>query len=112
MWEDNLKNRMEDVCPHCGNHSEEVVEYCKDHDKVDPVALYKEAIALNGYVAGNLINLLLSGDYEIFTPWYKALLKYISENGEPTPKWRAADILSYYREDFDEVPDLEIEQEN
>lgn len=109
MWEDNLKNRMEDVCPHCGNHSEEVIEYCKDHDKVDPVALYKEAIALNEYVVGDLINILLCGPYNIFKPWYKKLLKYVGEHGAPSPKFRANDILSYYGQAFDKVPDLEIE---
>ena len=107
MWQDSLEYRMHEVCPHCGNHSEEVVEYCKEHDN-DPVSLYNEAIKLSDYVSGDLANILLSSDYDIFVPWYKAVLKYVAENAKTGSSWTAKDILDYYKKAFSKVEDLKI----
>lgn len=105
MWEDNLENRMKEVCPHCGNHWEEVIEYIKEHDK-DPKALYEEAIHLSDYESGDFAQMVLSSNYNIFVPWYKAFLIYVKNNAKTGSSWIANDILDYYKEDFDEVVDL------
>jgi len=107
MWQDSLEYRMREVCPHCGNHSEDVVKYVQEHDN-DPVALYKEAIALSDYVSGDLIDILLSSDYDVFVPWYKAFLKYVAENAKTGSSWVAKDILDYYKKAFSKVEDLKI----
>ena len=90
-----LKDCLDDVCPHCGSGSEYVVKYVKEHDD-NLKALYQEAIALGEYQRDDLINILLSSDYNIFVPWYKKLL--INTN-----TFRSNDILDYYKEDFADV---------
>ena len=99
MWQGSLEYRMHEVCPHCGNHWEEVIEYVKTHDN-DPVALYLEAIKLNKYQQEDLANMILSSSYNIFVPWYKAFLLQLANKSD---SFRAADILNYYSEEFDKV---------
>lgn len=94
----NLKSYLDEVCPHCGSGSEYVVEYVKEHDN-DPEALYQEAIALNEYRRDDLINILLSSDYNIFVPWYKKLLVN-------TDTFTANDVLECYKKSFDKVEDI------
>ena len=94
----SLKDYLDEVCPHCGSGSEYVVNYVRSHDN-DPEALYQEAIMLNEYQRGNLVNILLSSDYNIFVSWYKKLLIYINSS-------RSNDILDYYKEEFDEVEEI------
>ena len=107
MWQDSLEYRMHEVCPHCGNHSEEVVEYVKEHDN-NPKALYEEAIKLSEYYSGDLIDILLSSDYNVFVPWYKAFCEYVAENAKTGSCRVAKDILDYYKKAFSKVADLEI----
>lgn len=90
-----LKDCLNEVCPHCGSGSEYVVKYVESHDN-DPEALYQEAIALDEYRRDDLIDILLSSDYDIFVPWYKKLL--INTN-----TFTSNDILDYYKENFDKV---------
>lgn len=91
----SLKFYLDAVCPHCGNGSEYVVNYVKSHDS-NPEALYQEAIALKENQRDNLIDILLSSDYNIFVPWYKKLL--INTN-----TFTSNNILDYYKESFDKV---------
>ena len=95
----SLKSYLDDVCPHCGNGSDRVVEYVKSHDN-NPEALYKEAIALNNYQREDLIEILLTSDYNIFVPWYKKLL--INTN-----TYTSKEMLMIYKKSFDEVPNME-----
>ena len=90
-----LKDCLNEVCPHCGSGSEYVVKYVEAHDN-DPEALYQEAIALDEYRRNDLIDILLSSDYDIFVPWYKKLL--INTN-----TFTSNDLLDYYKESFDKV---------
>ena len=102
MWQDSLEYRMHEVCPHCGNHSEDVVKYVQEHDN-DPVALYLEAIKLSDYYSGDFIDILRSSDYNIFVPWFKAFLIYVKDHAKTGSSWVAKDTLEYYHKAFDKV---------
>ena len=93
-----LKDCLDAVCPHCGSGSEYVVKYVKEH-KADQESLYQEAIALDEYQRDDLIDILLSSDYNIFVPWYKKLLRH-------TNTFTSNDILDYYKESFDKVEEI------
>lgn len=95
----SLKDYLDMVCPHCGDGSEYVVEYVKEHD-TNPEVLYQEAIALDEYQRDALISILLSSDYNIFVPWYKKLLSQANT-------FTSNDILDYYKERFDKVLNVE-----
>ena len=104
-YKETLYLAMQDYCPCCGRGGDTAIKYVQEHDN-DPIALYKEAIELGDYMGGDFINIILSSDYNIFTPWYKAVLIYFKEHGETGVTWDAADILDYYKEEFDKVGDL------
>jgi len=93
-----LKDCLNDVCPHCGSGWEYVVKYVESHDS-NPEALYQEAIALDEDRRDDLIDILLSSDYDIFVPWYKKLLVN-------TDTFTANDILDYYKKRFSTVEDI------
>ena len=93
-----LKDCLDEVCPHCGSGSKYVVEYVKSHDN-NSEALYQEAIALEEDKRDNLIDILLSSDYNIFVPWYKKLLRH-------TNTFTSNDILDCYKESFDKVEEI------
>lgn len=101
---ENLKSAMQEYCPHCGRGEEAAIEYVKEHDN-DPVALYKEVIALGDYTGRIFLSIILSSDYDVFTPWYKAVLIYFKEIGT-TGALQAKSILDYYKEEFEGVCDL------
>ena len=105
MREVTLECCMMEVCPHCGSGSDIVINYVKTHDN-NPIALYKEAIALSDYISGDFINILDGSDYNIFVPWYKAFLIYVKDNAETGSSWIAEDILDYYKDAFDKVEEL------
>ena len=102
---ENLKSAMREYCPHCGRGEDAVIEYVKEHDS-DPVALYKEVIMLGDYSGRDFLSIILSSNYDVFTPWYKAVLVYFKESGKTGVTRRATDILDYYKKDFEEVGDL------
>ena len=99
-----LKDCLDEICPHCGSGSEYVVKYVKEHDS-DPQALYEEAIKLSDCYLGDLIGILLSSDYNIFVPWFKAFCKYVAANDKADSGFTAKDVLDYYKEGFNEVKD-------
>ena len=105
MEYNNLALAMREYCPCCGRGEEAAIEYVRKHDN-DPIALYGEVIALGDCTGGDFLSIILSSDYDIFAPWYKAALIYFKENGKTGIKMWAADILDYYKEDFEEVGDL------
>ena len=101
----NLALAMREYCPCCGRGGESAIEYVKEHDS-DQVALYKEAIALGDCTGGDFLDIILSSDYDVFVPWYKAVLIYFKENGETGVTIQAESILKHYKEDFEKVGDL------
>jgi hypothetical protein len=101
----NLLAAVKEICPCCGRGGEATIAYCREHDK-DQKTLYEEAIQLGGSCAGDLIGVLLSSDYNIFQPWYKAMLIWYKDNGDTGVTFEAADLLDYYKESFDKVEDL------
>ena len=101
----NLEQAMKEYCPCCGRGEEAAIQYVKEY-KGDPVDLYKEVLALGESVAGDFISIILASDYNVFTPWYKALLVYYKEHGESGIEWEAEDIYDLYKEMFDKVGDL------
>ena len=102
MWQDSLEYIMHEVCPHCGNYSEEVVKYVQEHDN-DPIALYLEAIKLCDSYQGDLIGILQCSDYNIFVPWFKAFLIYVKDHAKTGSSFMANDLLEYYHKAFDKV---------
>lgn len=105
MKYNNLAHAMRAYCPCCGRGEEAAIEYVKEHDN-DPIALYKEVIALGDGTGGDFLSIILSSDYNVFTPWYKAVLIYFKENGKTGVTVQAEDILSYYKDGFEKVGDL------
>lgn len=105
MKYNNLAYAMRIYCPCCGRGGEAAIEYVKEHDN-DPVALYKEVISLGDNTAGDFLSVILSSDYNVFTPWYKAALIYFKENGKTGVTLQAKSILDYYKESFEKVGDL------
>lgn len=101
----NLAQAMREYCPCCGRGEEATVEYVKEHDN-DPVALYKEVIALGDCTGGDFISIILSNDYNVFVPWYKAVLIYFQNCGKTGVTRQAKEILEYYEKEFSEVGDL------
>lgn len=101
----NLFAAVREICPCCGRGGEAAIDYCKEHDK-NQKALYEEAIQLGGSCAGDLISVLRSGNYNIFQPWYKAMLIWYKDNGDTGITFEAEDLLDYYKENFDKVKDL------
>ena len=93
---------MKEVCPHCGNHSEDVVKYIKEHDN-NPQELYQEAIELYDSYQGDLIGILYSSDYNIFVPWFKSFLIYVRDHAKTGSKFMADDVLDYYKKGFEKV---------
>lgn len=61
-----------------------------------PEQLDKEVLKLSKDEREELVNILLSSDYDVFNPWYKKLL--ISLN-----TLRSNDILEYYKEEFSKI---------
>ena len=102
---DSLRDAFENYCPCCGRGSEYVLDYIKAHDS-DPKALFSEFINLSDYVACEVINLINGSDYDIFVPWFKAVLVYYRDNVSGGIKVSAADLLDYYKDSFDKVEDM------
>lgn len=100
-----LKSVLEEFCPCCGRGGEGAVKYVKKHDK-DPKALYEEAIKLGDNAQGWLIGILSCDEYNIFTPWFKALLIYCRDSGKTGCSWQAKELLKYHKEHFDKVEEL------
>ena len=101
----NLKQAMEEYCPYCGRGEEAAIKYVKAHD-ANPIELYKEVIALENYTGRAFLGIILSSNYNVFTPWYKAALIYFKENGEMGTARLAKDILDFYKEAFEKVGEL------
>ena len=101
----NLCAAVREICPCCGRGGEYAIKYCQEHDK-DQKALYEEAIQLGGSMASDLIGVLLSSDYDIFQPWYKAMLIWYKDNGDTGVTFEAEDLLDYYKDAFSKVEDL------
>ena len=93
-----LIDYIKEVCPHCGSGFEYVVKYVSEHDK--DAGFIDEVNALNEDQQEDLINMLLSSDYDIFTQWYKDLLLRMAEKYD---NFRAKDILEYYHKSFEKV---------
>lgn len=103
----SLKDAFDEVCFECGHGDEYVIDYVKAHDN-EPKALLEEAKQLNEVRKEALIDILLSSEYDVFVPWYKALLLYcIDLKEEACVQWRAKDIFTYYKKGFDKVENLE-----
>lgn len=51
----------------------------------------------------DFINIILSSNINIFTPWYKKALELSSESKNASLSARAKDILFYYRAGFEKV---------
>lgn len=105
----SLENAFQDYCFECGNGGEYVLDYIKAHDN-DPKALLEEAKQLTSCYQSEIISLCLCTDYYIFVPWFKAFLKHCANKEEvnyPTLNFHANNTLTYYKEGFDKVEDIE-----
>lgn len=94
MKENTLIQLINNVCPHCGNHSEDVVEYAnKDANRA-----FNEAEELSLEQTILFLEILLSSDFNIFIPEYKKLLLSIKSKS-----FWAEDLYEYYKEAFDKI---------
>lgn len=71
----SLEDAFDAVCFECGHGDEYVIDYVKAHDN-EPKALLEEAKQLKEVHKEALIGILLSSEYDVFVPWYKAFLLY------------------------------------
>ena len=105
MGYNNLQLAMRQYCPCCSRGEEAAIEYVREHDN-NPVALYNEAIELGDCMGGDFISIIVSSAYNIFVPWFKAVLVHFKEKGETGVNIQAEDILDYYKENFEKEDEL------
>ena len=104
---DSLENAFSDYCFECGNGEDYVLLYVKAHEN-ESKALLDEAKQLKDGYKEELVFIVLSTDCNIYTPWFKAFLKHCAQNSKyATLKYRAEEILKYYKKGFDKVEDMD-----
>ena len=94
MIENTLKQLIDNICPCCGNHSDEVVDYANNDTK----RAFKEANELSLEQIELFLEILLSSEFNIFIPEYKKLLLSIKSES-----FWAEDLYEYYKEAFNKV---------